>query len=79
MTSRVIDHGTWTETITELSDGGRLTVISHKDPEPLPAVTLPLAGGLGASLVGIMEADAVTDQAAENITTEWDRRWGIVT
>jgi hypothetical protein len=79
MKRRVIDHGTWTETITELSDGRRLTVISHKASEPVPAVTLPLAGGLGAGLVGIMEADAATDQAAEDIATEWDRRWGIVT
>lgn len=75
--TRVIDHGTWTETITDLSDGGRLTVISDKDPEPVPGLRLPHDGGPGTGLVRLMEADAANDQAAEDVTTEWDRRWGI--
>ena len=77
MKTTVIDHGSWTETITDLSDGGRLTVIKHKDAEPVPVLRLPHCGGMGARLVGIMEADAASSQAAEDITTEWDRLWGI--
>ena len=77
MKTKVIDHGSWTETITDLSDGGRLTVIKDKDAEPVPAIRLPHYGGMGARLVGIMEADAASSQAVEDITTEWDRLWGI--
>jgi hypothetical protein len=75
--TRVIDHGSWTETITDLSECGRMTVISRKDPEAVPVFRLPHHGGLGTGLVRIIEADAATDQAAEDVTTEWDRRWAI--
>jgi hypothetical protein len=76
MSTRVIDHGTWTETIVDLPDGGRVTYGGRKDPEPVPAVRLPYHAGPGTGLVRIMEADAVTDQASEDIATEWDLLWG---
>ena len=67
---RVIDHGGWTETIIDLSNGGRLTLIDSKEPQPTPAVSLPLAGGPGTSLIGLMDSD-------EDVVTEWDREWGV--
>lgn len=77
MKTTVIDHGSCTETITDLSDGARLTVINDKDAETVPVLRLPHYGGPGTGLVALMEADAASNQAAEDITTEWDRLWGI--
>lgn len=65
----VIDHGSWTETIIDLPDGGRLTIADNKEPQEEPAVTLPISGGPGTSLVGLMDD--------EDVTTEWDREWGV--
>jgi hypothetical protein len=74
---RVIDHGSMNETIIDLPDGGRVTIIREKSPQPVPEIRLPINGGRGTGLIGIMEADAESDRAAEDITTEWDREWGI--
>jgi hypothetical protein len=76
-TTRVIDHGTFTETIVDRPEGGRVTIIHEKNSQPVPEIRLPHNGGRGTEIVGIMEADAANDRAAEDITTEWDREWGI--
>lgn len=56
---------------------GAATVYREKAPPPEVALRLPLGRmhEIGAAEVQRLEADAVTNNDAEELTTAWDRVW----
>lgn len=59
-------------------DTGAATVYREKAPQPEVALPSPLGRmyEIGAAEVQRLEANAATNNDAEELTTAWDREWG---